>query len=368
MLKFDVRPTVHALGADGTMTAFQWVDGVVRSVPPYVMAWWFFTAAVLAANIQQIFPEISGPASYFLTVAGTGGCGWAWLLSRTLFRPSQPIERWVILVIAAIIAVESPWALSAILSNGAPSGELHRIIGNAASLVCISALFLVLLEALSGYGALTSRSERRFRQMFVGGYAALISVSMLWAINAVDGTFAGHWQDAALMSCGLAGIILTRIAVSYRKRNPLIAAEKQSRVRSLSATAAGDEALAQRILAKIADEEIFTTPNLKVADFSHMLGEHDYKVTQCVTGRLNYRNFNHLVNTFRIRLAKQALSLECGGNQPILSIAYDCGFNSIGPFNRAFRQEVGMTPREFRMSRIAQQSAASIQAGDQRTA
>lgn len=356
MLKLNVRPTVHMLAADAVSAVIQWADGAVRGVQPYVLAWWFFTAAVLAANLQQIFPEISGPASYFLTVAGTGGCGWAWLLSRTLFRSSQPVERWVILVIAAIIAVESPWALSGALSNGGPSGEFYRIMGNAASLICISALFLVLLEALSGYGALESRSERRFRQMFIGGYAAVISVSMLWAINAVEGTFAGHWQDAVLASCGLAGIILARIAVSYRKRNPLAGGEARSRARSFSAASAGDEALAQRVLAKMADEEIFTTPNLKVADFSQMLGEHDYKVTQCISGRLNYRNFNHLVNTFRIRRAKQALSYERDENQPILSIAYDCGFNSIGPFNRAFKQEVGMTPREFRASHGAHQS------------
>jgi AraC-like DNA-binding protein len=33
---------------------------------------------------------------------------------------------------------------------------------------------------------------------------------------------------------------------------------------------------------------------------------------------------------------------------PILTIALDSGYGSIGPFNRAFRQRYGMTPTEYR--------------------
>ena len=33
---------------------------------------------------------------------------------------------------------------------------------------------------------------------------------------------------------------------------------------------------------------------------------------------------------------------------PILTIALDAGFGSLGPFNRAFREAEGMTPSEFR--------------------
>ena len=32
----------------------------------------------------------------------------------------------------------------------------------------------------------------------------------------------------------------------------------------------------------------------------------------------------------------------------LVDIAYECGFNSIGTFNRAFKDIVDMSPREFR--------------------
>ena len=36
---------------------------------------------------------------------------------------------------------------------------------------------------------------------------------------------------------------------------------------------------------------------------------------------------------------------------PILTIELDAGLNSLGPFNRAFGAETGMTPSEFRRLR-----------------
>jgi AraC-like DNA-binding protein len=36
---------------------------------------------------------------------------------------------------------------------------------------------------------------------------------------------------------------------------------------------------------------------------------------------------------------------------PILTIALDAGFGSIGPFNRAFKAHTGLTPSEYRRAR-----------------
>ena len=45
---------------------------------------------------------------------------------------------------------------------------------------------------------------------------------------------------------------------------------------------------------------------------------------------------------------QEAARRLAGEDLPILSIALDCGYGSIGPFNRAFRQRFGMTPTEYR--------------------
>ena len=39
---------------------------------------------------------------------------------------------------------------------------------------------------------------------------------------------------------------------------------------------------------------------------------------------------------------------------PVLSIALESGFQSIGPFNRAFKAATGLTPTEFRREQLAE--------------
>jgi len=38
---------------------------------------------------------------------------------------------------------------------------------------------------------------------------------------------------------------------------------------------------------------------------------------------------------------------------PVLSIALDAGFQSIGPFNRAFTAAMGVTPTDYRRHKLA---------------
>ena len=49
--------------------------------------------------------------------------------------------------------------------------------------------------------------------------------------------------------------------------------------------------------------------------------------------------------------AMAALSDPGQSGVPVLTIALDTGFGSIGPFNRAFKAHTGMTPTEYRRER-----------------
>ena len=51
--------------------------------------------------------------------------------------------------------------------------------------------------------------------------------------------------------------------------------------------------------------------------------------------------------------AEAALGDPAQAAVPILTIALDAGFGSIGPFNRAFKAHTGVTPSEYRRARAA---------------
>jgi len=73
---------------------------------------------------------------------------------------------------------------------------------------------------------------------------------------------------------------------------------------------------------------------------------------ELINQRLGFRNFNDFLHHHRLREVTERLSRE---DLPILSIALECGYGSIGPFHRAFKQHVGVTPTEFRAgARLAQ--------------
>ena len=50
--------------------------------------------------------------------------------------------------------------------------------------------------------------------------------------------------------------------------------------------------------------------------------------------------------------AEPALSDPAQADVPVLTIALDAGFGSIGPFNRAFKAQTGVTPTEYRRMRL----------------
>ena len=325
-------------------------------VEPCDILFWIFTASVTLSMAAQYAGDVAAPLSYVFAIGGSAGCGWLWLLSRTLFRAEKPIARWNFFAITAIIAVEAYWELTSV---SAASGEIRRIAANAASLICIGAVVLVFVEVFSGYSSALPKHERRFRQTITAIFGAMVAVTFLWAMNADETSIGAQWADATLLACAAAGILGARAAVAFRKRHPLLAPKAR---KTAPSPAANDKGLAERILHALEHEQRFTTPDLKIADFAASLGEQDYKVTQCITGFLGYRNFNHLINARRIDHAKELLTDPDHDGRPILSIAFDCGFNSIGPFNRAFKQEVGMTPRAFRTAAAAEQEAATASA------
>ena len=59
------------------------------------------------------------------------------------------------------------------------------------------------------------------------------------------------------------------------------------------------------------------------------------------------------LNLQKIDEAKAALADSGQKDVPVLTIAMDAGFQSLGPFNRAFKADTGLTPSEFRRLALA---------------
>ena len=66
---------------------------------------------------------------------------------------------------------------------------------------------------------------------------------------------------------------------------------------------------------------------------------------------VSYRSayvFNAMLHAYRVEEASQALVDADKHGVPVLTIALSVGYQSITPFNNAFREIMGVTPSEYR--------------------
>lgn len=288
-----------------------------------------------------------GVFGLFVGMAGTAACGFSWLLARAVFRSNAGDEIWPLAVVGVLIGT----GLVLDLFGGARSGSgpVAMGLGMAASLhglLSSTVLLLALIEAWLGYHADLPDREKRFRLAFALIYGAMLATSVIWLGAAPEGSWADRSGDTIRMICAGVAVLLSIWAWRFRKRH---AFPKTKRRQRRSASISDDEAaLAAGILQRLTEDRIFLEPDLKLLDLAARLGEADYKVRNAITGALGFPNFNNMINHYRIETAKDALTDADSQHLSILAIALDCGFSSIGPFNRAFKRETGRTPSAYR--------------------
>ncbi|EMJ99164.1 MULTISPECIES: AraC family transcriptional regulator [unclassified Leptospira] len=109
-----------------------------------------------------------------------------------------------------------------------------------------------------------------------------------------------------------------------------------------------DETLLQKLDSLLKVQKIFLQENLTISVLAKQLNVPEKKVRRLINKGLGYRNFNEFLNQFRIQEAKFILSDPSKNDFQVLRIAMDLGYGSLAPFNRAFKEIVGMTPSDFR--------------------
>jgi AraC-like DNA-binding protein len=299
-----------------------------------------FAGAVFFFSLDMAYGGHLGFMGAPVAVLGNVTCGMSWLLTRALFRPATPRVVWPWIVFATLIATNVIIELVHASAGSGFFGATEQLSRNVRNLISSTVLVLTLLEPVKGLGSPLPAPERRFRLIFIAAYASLVTVAVL--MQKQSGS--DQMQNVIKVSCALISLIVAIGAVAFRTRHPL----PQVAMPKRPAATPEREDLQARILGVIVDRQAYKNPEIKVADVARMMGEPGYKVSQSINGIMGFQNFNRLINSFRIDCAKAMLTDAQFADWSILAIAMECGFGSIGPFNRAFKESIGTTPMQYR--------------------
>ncbi|MGB5087272.1 MAG: helix-turn-helix domain-containing protein [Methylocystis silviterrae] len=193
-------------------------------------------------------------------------------------------------------------------------------------------------------------ARRRARPIFVGSIAAYAFV-----VTIADSIYGWTPGLRPWVVVNIAGIALLVVLLSYELLRVGEFGTFPRRRPTTDAAPAPDAdyaRLAARLDQLMTQERVYREDGLVIAALAQKMNVQEYRLRRLINQHLGYRNFNAYLNGYRIEDAKRSLEDPDQRQVPILTIALDAGFSSLGPFNRAFKGACGLTPSEYRRQEL----------------
>jgi AraC-like DNA-binding protein len=298
-------------------------------------------AVSYSVGVTSLIPAWHAP----LIALSTGNIVVFWLFTRALFDDAFHL-RWRHGLIWALVTAFSFAGCVWI----APGGNVRFSI-TMVNLIVLGFIALAIGQTIASWPADLVERRRRVRVFIVCAAALYGGLNAALQI-AVAGQRVGDLADtinAGVLACIVAAIAYAMMRVDGADLFP-VASEAAPAVIFIQPAAddAADQKLIDALMRLIADERIYRQENITIGALAGRLKIPEYRLRRLINQRLGYRNFNVFLNNHRIEEAKAALADPTQAEVPVITIAMDAGFQSLGPFNRAFKAVTGVTPTEYR--------------------
>jgi AraC-like DNA-binding protein len=225
-------------------------------------------------------------------------------------------------------------------------GPFHRIHHGIGLLV----LLFVLVDAIRGFNDDLVESRRDTRKL------TIILISLYMTVLTLVELFIQPLKDQwlfsllnALMMLAFASIFVWRNlnrALSVGEVNDL---ETETSVQT-------QEAFTSPLIVRLSEimaEGFYTQNALTISKLAKEIEIPEHKLRLIINKELGFDNFSQYLNSYRIPAIAMRLKNPEDKDLPILTLALEAGYNSIAPFNRAFKDLKGVTPSEYRRSYLS---------------
>ena len=318
----------------------------------------FIRAALAGAGAASAILEAPGFPSQWhwaslpLIALSSGTPVVFWLWARVVFDDDFVFRPWHAGVWAAAVG------LGLTVSYASIGGSAATAINRALMLANLGFGMLAIMQTIASWRMDLVAGRRRLRVAVLMGtlaYIAANSAANLSSVAALTWSSPARNLANALGLCllaALAGWTLFRTAPPVRTLALEPAIGSANRLSSAAVRNDGRAAIEPALLGRLERlmtvERAYRREGLTIGSLAALMRLPEYRLRQVINEGLGFRNFNAFLNHYRIDEAKTALADDSQKDVPVLTIAMDAGFQSLGPFNRAFKADTGLTPSEFR--------------------
>ena len=308
-----------------------------------------FCASVIAFVVTSA-PARIGVIAVPLTALCVAKPALFWLFAKALFRDGFRVRRQHVAATLIVVALGLWHELDFGRSVRAGSGSPFEMVGSLAYEALVLAFVLAALrEAWRGLASDLVEKRRRLRIAVVAAVAAYLAIVVAVQLS----NFTLGMRTTPLLVLGnlaliLAAAMAAMLSLLQVRKGTWIDATWGAEHAVPAPINETERALLSALTRRMTEEALYRREGLTIGALARVLGTQEYQLRRVINGQLGYRNFNDFLHSYRIREACTRLRSPAEARKPVLSIALDLGYNSIGPFNRAFKARTGMTPSEFR--------------------
>jgi AraC-like DNA-binding protein len=272
------------------------------------------------------------------------------MLALVLFREGRPRGAHLAvagaLVCATMAGDYGRFALGPLEAQPA----LAQALFLAGRLLAIALLLAACWHAIAHWRADLVEQRRRVRAAFVTVIGAVFV-----ALASSEFVFGGRGAPIEVLLPGhamllvLAFVLLQFVARGGMEGLLATAAPRPAPVPLAVVRDDGAEAvLARRVVEAMTAQRLWKRDGLGIGDLARELRTQEYLLRRAINRHLGYRNFNDFLHDYRLAEAARRLADPAESHLPVLTIALDCGYGSVGPFNRAFKARFEVTPTQYR--------------------
>ena len=293
---------------------------------------------------------------------------WFWLFCASLFRDRMKLKGSHVLAVAAMALAGVVYQALLSPAAGGTSPALVRTLGIGFGAASLAFIGLGLLAIRAGRHSDLDERRRRIRAWVAPAvlvYLAAVVIVQAWV------TLVGRPTPEPLVLLNLAiidGLAALALASFVRIRilNWLDLAEPTAP--DATALTQLERSVLDRLDRRLHPEKLYAQDGVTITALAEVLGTQEHVLRQVINRGLGFRNFNDFLHTHRLREASARLRDPAARRIPVLTIALEAGYGSIGPFNRAFRERFGMTPTEYRRASDDDAERAAVTALQTHTA